>query len=136
MQSDSLITVKSYRDLEVWQRAIELTLRIYRMSQSFPLSETYGLTSQLRRAGVSVAGNIAEGHGRITSGEFRHFLGLSRGSLCELQTQLLIARALGYSSANDIDECESLANEFGKMLNAILASIEARHRQGNVTKGN
>jgi|SRR5579862_2463860 four helix bundle protein len=85
---------RSYRQLLVWQKAKALAGTIYRITSLFPSSEIYGLTSQMRRAGVSIASNIAEGQGRLTTGEFRHFLGQARGSLLELETQLAIARDL------------------------------------------
>ena len=85
--------VQSFRDLQVWQRSIESTVAIYRLTQNFPREEVYGLTSQIRRSAVSVPSNIAEGQGRLATGEFRQFLGIARGSNFELQTQLEIARA-------------------------------------------
>ncbi|PYX33896.1 MAG: four helix bundle protein, partial [Acidobacteria bacterium] len=81
----------NYKDLIVWQKAKMLAGNIYRTTETFPRNEVYGLTSQLRRAAVSVASNIAEGQGRLTKGEFQQFLGHSRGSLLELETQLSIA---------------------------------------------
>jgi len=85
---------QDFHDLTVWQRAIDLTVCIYRLTQKFPKEETYGLVSQLRRASVSVASNIAEGRGRLNPGEFRQFLGIALGSTFEIQTQLLVARKL------------------------------------------
>jgi four helix bundle protein len=87
---------RSYRDLLVWQKAKALAVQIYRATEQFPKTETYGLTSQIRRAVVSVPSNIAEGQGRLTLGEFLHFLGQARGSLLELDTQLAIALDLTY----------------------------------------
>jgi four helix bundle protein len=115
--------VQSFRDLVVWQRSIQLTIAIYRITQSFPREEIYGLTGQIRRSSVSIPSNIAEGQGRLGTGEFRQFLGIARGSNCELQTQLEIARALGYGDAKMIEEAEGLSNEVGKMINAILQSL-------------
>ncbi|MCU1286198.1 MAG: ribosomal protein [Acidobacteriales bacterium] len=86
----------SYRDLLVWQKAISLVAEIYRFTRAFPKDEIYGLTSQLRRAAVSVPSNIAEGQGRLSKKDFRHFLGQARGSLLEVETQPLIAHKLGY----------------------------------------
>jgi len=86
----------SYRDLIVWQKATAMVTDIYRSTQSFPREEIFGLTSQLRRSAVSVASNIAEGQGRLSKGEFRQFLGQDRGSLIELETQILIAGNLGF----------------------------------------
>jgi four helix bundle protein len=87
--------LKSYRELQVWQRSIQLATGVYRLPSSFPKDELYGLSSQMKRAAVSVASNIAEGYGRVTAGEYRQFLGIARGSVLELQTQFQIARALG-----------------------------------------
>ena len=90
--------VESYRDLKVWQRAIEMTLAIYRVTTNFPKEELFGLTGQIRRAGVSVASNIAEGYGRGSKGEYKKFLAMARGSNLEVQTQLFLATKLGYGN--------------------------------------
>src|SRR5580698_96523 len=107
---------QSFRDLIVWQRAMELTIAIYKLSQNFPREEQYGLTSQIRRSAVSIPSNIAEGQGRASIGEFKQFLGIARGSTCEVQTQLEIARALKFGDAGQIDGAEALSNEVRKML--------------------
>jgi len=112
----------SFRDLTVWQRSMQLTVAIYHLTKEFPREEIYGLTSQIRRAAVSVPSNIAEGHGRLNTSEFRQFLGVARASNFELQTQLEIARALEFGNAKLLDEAESLSHEVGKMLFAILES--------------
>ena len=96
----------SFRDLVVWQRAMQLTVAIYRLTQKFPREETYGLTSQIRRSAVSVPSNIAGGHGWLNSGEYRQFFGIARGSNFELQTQLEIARALEIGSPKLLDQAE------------------------------
>src|SRR6266849_4990398 len=88
--------IQSYRDSVVWKKSVALVLSAYRSTQAFPKTETYGLTSQLRRAAVSVPSNIAEGQARLSTGEFKQFLGHARGSLMEIETQILIARELGY----------------------------------------
>lgn len=87
---------RTYRELLVWQKAKALAVHTYKATADFPRTETYGLVSQIRRAAVSVPSNIAEGQGRLTSGEFRHFLGQARGSLLEAETQLAIAPELGF----------------------------------------
>jgi four helix bundle protein len=104
---------------------MQLTLVVYKLTRDFPREELYGLTSQIRRSAVSLPSNIAEGHGRLNTGEFRQFLGIARGSNCELQTQLEIARALGYSKPQQIEEVERLSNEVGKMIFSILASTRS-----------
>jgi four helix bundle protein len=114
---------QSFRDLVVWQRAMQLTIAVYRLTQRFPREEQYGLSSQLRRSVVSIPSNIAEGQGRISKPEFRQFLGVARGSTCEVQTQLEIARALGFCDAKLIDEAETLACEVRKMLFKLLESL-------------
>jgi len=116
--------VQSFRDLQVWQRSMELTLAIYRLSQAFPREENFGLTAQLRRASVSIPSNIAEGQGRLNTGEFKQFLGIARGSNCELQTQLEIARALGLGDPQLLNQAESLSHEVGKMIFAILQKLQ------------
>ena len=114
----------SFRDLTVWQRSMQLTVAVYKLTRDFPREELYGLTSQIRRSAVSLPSNIAEGHGRLNTAEFRQFLGVARGSNCELQTQLEIARALGYGNPKQIEQAESLSNEVGKMIYSILASAK------------
>ena len=111
-----------YKNLLVWQKAIALVTQVYVATKSFPKEELYGLTSQIRRSAVSIPSNIAEGQGRLTSGEFRHFLGLARGSLAELETQLIIATNLGYIS--DVDVLFIQISEIGRMLSGLLKSTE------------
>jgi four helix bundle protein len=91
---------ESYRDLIAWRKAMDLVTKIYRVTQSFPRDELYGLTNQLRRAAVSVPSNIAEGQARFSPKEFHHFLSHARGSLVEIETQLTIAQNLGYLTPN------------------------------------
>ena len=114
----------SFRDLTVWQRSMQLTVAIYRLTKEFPREETYGLTSQIRRAAVSLPSNIAEGHGRLNKAEHRQFLAIARASNFELQTQIEIARAIGIGSPKLLDEAEGLSHEVGKMHYAILDSTE------------
>jgi four helix bundle protein len=104
---------KSYRELIVWQKAMALARRAYALSQGLPRSEAYGLLTQIRRAAVSVPSNIAEGHGRLTDSQFRHFLGNARGSLYEMQTQLELAGDLGYFEANLVQELMGQGVEVG-----------------------
>jgi four helix bundle protein len=116
-------SVRSFRDLIVWQRSVELAVVVYELTREFPKDEIYGLTSQLRRAAVSIASNIAEGRGRNTTGEFRQFLGVARGSNFEVQTQLVLSRRLKYGSAERLTLCEGLSVEVEKMLVAFAATI-------------
>ncbi len=112
----------SYRDLLVWQKAESLALDIYRQTENFPKSEMYGLTSQIRRAAISVVSNIAEGQGRLTAGEFQQFLGHARGSLLELETQIEIACELGLL---DRTVYELLAQESYQVLGLINRLLES-----------
>ena len=118
-------SIRSHRDLVVWQKAIELTVCIYRLTKSFPKDELYGLTSQMRRASVSIGSNIAEGRGRLNPAEFRQFLGLAQGSTYELQTQLVVARRLELGTEGSINLAESLSNEVSKMLGSFIQTLSA-----------
>ena len=113
---------RSYRDLLVWQKGKALAVRIYKATETFPVSERYGLTSQLRRAAVSVPSNIAEGQGRLTRGEFRHFLSQARGSLLELDTQLAIAADLKYITPEML---HSLAHDVYQILGLLNRPVES-----------
>jgi len=105
---------------------MEMTVSIYDATRAFPREEMYGPTSQLRRAAVSVASNIAEGRGRISQGEFRQFLGLAQGSNYEVQTQLLVAKHLKLGELEQLGKAENLSIEVGKMLSAFIASLGAK----------
>ena len=126
MQGSVRPIVKSYRDLVVWKKAMALVLQVYQSTQSFPKIETYGLVSQLRRAAVSVPSNIAEGQARISTGEFRQFLGNARGSLTEVETQILIAQGLGYLQAEESENLLDATAEVGRILNGLLSSLPTR----------
>ncbi|MFZ1939484.1 MAG: four helix bundle protein [Terracidiphilus sp.] len=117
---------QDFHDLIVGQKAIELTTCIYKLTRTFPKDEIYGLTSQMRRASVSVASNIAEGRGRLNTAEFRQFLGLSQGSMFELKTQLLVARKLGMAKGVVLDEAERLSDELSKMLTTFIQALRAK----------
>jgi four helix bundle protein len=115
---------KNYADLIVWKKAMTLVTEIYRMTMTLPKDELFGLTSQLRRAAVSIPSNIAEGQGRLSKGEFRVFLGNARGSLSELETQVLIARNLDFISEIEANRLLEMANEVGRTLNGLIASMK------------
>jgi len=117
---------ESFKDLIVWQRAIQLSMAIYKLTACFPDSEKFGLTNQLRRASVSVASNIAEGYGKSTKGEYVLFLGHARGSNCDVQTQLVIAAGLAFGKAPARSEAQDLSEEVSRMLVAIMAKLQAR----------
>ena len=111
-----------FKDLIVWQKAMSLVTAIYRATAPFPKDEQFGLTSQMRRAAVSVPSNIAEGQGRLTKGEFRQFLGHAKGSLTELETQVLIAQNLTY--LKDPEPLLEQLNEVARLLNGLLNSLK------------
>ena len=115
---------QSYRDLVVWNKAMELVMEIYRLTRAFPKEEIFGLLSQLRRSAVSIPSNIAEGQGRLTRGEFRVFLGNARGSLAELEPQILIARKLNYFNECDANGLMERSSEVGRILNGLIGSMK------------
>ena len=118
--------LKSYRDLLVWQRAIELTVLVYRLSEGFPKREIYGLSSQLRRAAVSVPSNIAEGYGRGSRREYLQFLSIAQGSLKELETQIILAVRLAYVTSSQAERVLSESDVLGKMLGSLIRSLKAK----------
>jgi four helix bundle protein len=117
------------QDLMVWQRAMDLTVCVYRLTRRFPKEETYGLVSQLRRASVSIASNIAEGRGRLNAAEFRQFLGIALGSTFEIKTQLILTRRLGMGSVAAIDEAAALGEEVSKMLTSFIQKLGSKARR-------
>lgn len=115
--------VKNYQELISWQRAMDLVEDVYRASRDFPREEIYALTSQIRRAAVSVPSNIAEGQGRRSTSDFLRHLSIAYGSLREVETQILISRRLKYISQAKLDEVMSRAGEVGRLLNGLMASL-------------
>ncbi|HXP86454.1 MAG TPA: four helix bundle protein [Bryobacteraceae bacterium] len=115
--------MKDFKDLRVWQKSHALTLAIYRVTQRFPKEEMYGLTSQIRRAAVSAAANIAEGCGRRSDREFRRFLQIARGSASELEYHLLLARDLRFPSAQEYTSVQAAVAEVQRMLTALVKSL-------------
>ena len=113
----------SYRDLRVWQCAMRLVIRVYDATQDFPKHELYGLVNQMRRAAVSIPSNIAEGKGRLTDRDRAHFFSQARGSLLELETQILIAQELTFIGESDSRRLLEMSAEVGRMLNALMCSI-------------
>jgi four helix bundle protein len=113
----------SYKALEVWQLAIDLVTKIYAATRQFPREELYGLTGQLRRAAISVPSNIAEGQGRLSPGEFRQFLSNARGSLMEIETQLVIASNLGYLAKEQERELSRICERVNQMLFRLVQAI-------------
>jgi four helix bundle protein len=117
---------RSYRELLVWQKAKSFAVQICQATEQFPRSEIYGLTSQIRRAVVSVSSNIAEGQGRLTPGEFLHFLGQARGSLLELDTQLAIALDLNYLKPDQYELLDRDAYQVLGLLNRLIESLRKK----------
>lgn len=117
--------MRDFRQLQVWKKAHELTLGIYRESKSFSQAEIYGLTSQLRRASASIAANLAEGCGRATEGDFRRFVDIASGSACEVEYHLLLARDLSELQETVYQELNQAINEVKKMLNALGKSLRS-----------
>lgn len=116
--------ISSYKELTVWQKSFELAIKIYKLTQKFPKSELYGLTSQLRRAGFSISSNIAEGYVRQHRPEYIHFLTISLGSAAETETQLLLAKELSLAPKEDFKEIEILLNEILKMLFSLIKALK------------
>ena len=120
---------KSYRELIVWQKAMDLAVAIHPIARSFPKAEMFGLTSQLNRAAVSVPSNIAEGQGRRTTADFLHFLGIAKGSLNELETQITLARRYDYLQEAAHTHLLQQSAEVGRMLNGLIEALELRRSE-------
>ena len=118
--------IHSFRDLVVWQKGMDLVTEIYRLSKKFPKDELFGLTSQIRRAAVSIPSNIAEGRGKSSKGEFQQFLHHSMGSLAEVETQVIIAQNLGYLNAAETEPVMKIIAEVGRLLNGLLTSLKKK----------
>lgn len=127
------MTIRSYQDLEVWQKAMDLVEDCYRVTREFPNNETYGLSSQLQRSAVSIPANIAEGRERGRTGEFLHHLSIACGSLAELETHILVARRLNYVSEERLRQLADRMAEIGRMLNGLRSSLE--HKPRSLTPG-
>jgi four helix bundle protein len=119
------MAIKSYRDLIAWQKAMELAEAVYRETRGFPKEETYGLRAQLRRAAVSIPSNVAEGQGRHSDGAFSRHLSIAHGSLCELETQLLLAGRLAYITQTRLDGLMSAASEVGRLVIGLDQAVTA-----------
>lgn len=115
---------KRYQELIVWQKAMELSKAIYHVTKSFPDDERFGLTSQLRRASVSIPSNIAEGQGRLTPGEFKQFLGTARGSVFEVETQIQLAAEFGFITQSETNRIIDHTSEVSRMLNGLIRSLQ------------
>ena len=121
-----MASIRSYRELIVWQKSMDLTVRTHELTRPFPSEERYGLTSQMRRAAASVAANIAEGQARRTTGEFLQMLGIARGSLAELETFLTLSERLGLIQSEARDNVLEACAEINKMLTGLMRSVSQR----------
>lgn len=117
--------IRDYKDLRVWQQAMELAKLIYQLTKSFPSEEKFGIISQMRRAAISVPSNIAEGQARNTTGEFIQFISHAEGSLAELDTQVRLAEALGFCSGDDSESVAGLLIDLQKMLSGLRRKLDA-----------
>lgn len=115
--------IKNYQELNIWKRSVEIVIEIYNTSKNFPKEELYGLTSQIRRASVSIPSNIAEGFNRYHNKEFRQFLYISLGSCAEVETQLFIAQRLNYVDQEKASKLIKELGEIGKMINNLIKKI-------------
>src|SRR5689334_16808835 len=119
--------VQSYRDLLVWQKAMVMVVECYKFVSSLPKNETYGLTSQIQRAAVSIPANIAEGHGRDHLGDYLRHLSIANGSLMELETHILLVHHLAYQPMEELKPILCLTSEIGKMIAALSSSLRRSH---------
>ncbi len=118
--------MKSFKELKVWQKGIELVAMVYKITASIPDEEKYGLRAQMRRAAVSIPSNIAEGHLRKTAKDFRQFLSIARGSCAELETQIIIAHKLGFVQDGDFNKLSPKVEELSKMLSSFYPKINSK----------
>ena len=120
--------IETYRDLIVWQKAVDLIVTSYQLSKRLPATETYGLASQIQRAAVSVAANIAEGFGRKQLGDYLQHLSISNGSLKELETHFIVIVRLGLVKSEDVDPALRQAEEIGRMLAGLIQKLNLKRR--------
>ncbi|MDX2027147.1 MAG: four helix bundle protein [Alphaproteobacteria bacterium] len=118
--------VQSYKDLEVWQKSMDMVTAVYQVTKEFPKDELYTLTNQIRRSAISVPSNIAEGRGKRSTGDYIRFLNIAYGSISELETQLIISKNLGYVSSGKLDSLFTDINRIGRMLNGLISSLEGK----------
>ncbi|HEU5400461.1 MAG TPA: four helix bundle protein [Terriglobales bacterium] len=121
---------RTYRDLVVWQKSMELVSEVYRVTGKFPRTEIYGITSQMRRAAVSIPSNLAEGQARYHPGDFLRFIGHARGSLVELETQIMISTELGYCSPDLRDQLLERTAHIGALTNNLYTAVQRRTENG------
>jgi four helix bundle protein len=124
------MSISSFRELRAWQLGMDLTECIYLLTDSFPKSELYGLTSQMRRSAISVPSNLAEGHARDSTKEFIHFMAISIGSICELETQILLSHRFKYINPIDLESSLALLTETRKTIYGLQKALKAKVSQG------
>ncbi len=122
-----MAVVKSFKDLIVWQKGIQLVTLVYKLTSEFPTSEKFGLVSQMRRSAISIPSNIAEGWGRKSTGSYMHFLSIARGSLFELETQVTISKELCYLNETDKNEIEKYSDELSRILYKLIAILDNKN---------
>jgi len=120
------MALKDYRELIVWQRAVDLVEMVYRMTAGFPKTEVYALTSQIRRAAVSIPSNVAEGQGRRTTRDFLYFLSVANGSVKEVETQVIVSERLGYLDEPKKSQLIDLTTEVGRLISGLTKSLEQK----------
>ena len=120
------MSISRFRELRAWQLGMDLTEKVYLLTDSFPKSEIYGLTSQMRRCAVSIPSNLAEGHGRTFGKEFLQFIAIAYGSICELETQILLSHRLKYIKTDDLDRISPLLIETSKTIRGLQKAIRER----------
>ena len=118
--------VRSYRDLQVWQRAMDIAVGTYELTKAYPREELFGLTSQSRRAASSIAANIAEGYGRASKASYLNFLRIARGSLKELETHLILGERVGLTASGTVGPLLEQTDELGRMLHGLIARVQGR----------
>jgi len=119
--------LKNFKELNVWQKSYKLCLDVYRITGPFPKEEIYGLVSQIRRSAVSVPSNIAEGYGRKTTADYIRFLYIAYGSLCELETQIMLSDDLRFLEPREVESFRADLSEVERMLKALIRSLENKH---------
>jgi four helix bundle protein len=120
------MSISRFRELKAWQLGMDLAERVYLMTDSFPKSELYGLTSQIRRAAVSIPSNLSEGCGRDSTKEFLHFIAIAIGSICELETQILLSHRLKYINMSDLETILGLLTEAKKTIRGLQKALKAK----------
>ena len=120
--------MKTYRELEVWRKGMDMGVAVYELAAGFPAQERYGLASQMQRAAVSIPANVAEGYGRVHRGDYVHHLSIARGSLAELETHIALSARLGFAPREKAAELWNMTQEVGRMLSGMIRALQAEKR--------